>query len=518
MSQQNHDQSIAAKGEHTTGNEPKVNLEKTSVKSWLFSRLPEGLQRSVLIWKSAKEFEKQKPNIKRKKDELEFLPAAVEILETPVSPIGRAITWTIMSLFFVAIAWSWFGHIDVFATANGRVIPQGQIKAIQPLQLAKVRKILVKEGQHVKAGQHLIELDPTETEVDLEQVKYQLLQARLNAIRTEILLDGLGSNISEYSQLPDYEVSVKAQSMAWPSLPNELQFKLHQEILKRDWQTMASTKKRNQDSLNQQQAAVSAVTAQINRLNALIPLYQDQVDAMNSLLTQNHVSKLEWLQQEERRISAIEERKVLTNQKQEAQAQLKALESEHESNLHQFLQQHLKVLQENRTAAQQHLLTLRKAEGRQQHQILKAPVDGIVQQLQVHTVGGVVQPAQPIMMIVPDDVELEIEASVLNKDIGFIKPEQPTKLKFESFPYTQFGLFSGEVRFISRDAIAHEQLGSVYPIRVLMHEQKILVGDTWQKLEPGMNVTVEIKTGERRLIEFFLAPLLKGKQESFHER
>ncbi len=489
-----------------------------ALKNYLFSKLPEGLQRSALIWKSAKEFEKQHPRVKRKKDELEFLPAAVEILETPASPLGRAITWTIMSLFFLALAWSWFGRIDVFATASGRVIPLGQTKAIQPLQLAKVRKILVQEGEHVRAGQHLIELDPTETEVDLEQVKYQLLEARLNIVRTKILLNGLEAGITQYSDLPDYVTRVKAVSDSWPSMPDDAQYKLQQAILKRDWKAITSTKKRNLDSLKQQQAAVAAVTAQIYRLDVLIPLYQEQVDAMNQLLTKKHVSKLEWLQQEERRISAIEERKVLKNQKREAQARLKALKSEHESDMHQLLQRHLKVLQENQTAARQHLLTLRKAKSRQQHQILKAPVDGIVQQLQVHTVGGVVQPAQPIMIIVPDDVELEIEASVLNKDIGFIKPRQPAKLKFESFPYTKFGLLNGSVRFISRDAVASEQLGSVYPIRVRMREKEILVGDTWQKLEPGMNVTVEIKTGERRLIEFFLAPLLKGKRESFHER
>jgi len=493
--------------------------EKLTLRQRLFARLPEGLQRSVLIWNAAKQHEQENPAISRKNEELEFLPAAVEILETPASPIGRGLAWTLISLFIIAVAWAWFGHIDVVASANGRIIPVGQVKAIQPLELAKVRAILVKEGEKVTAGQPLIELDPTESEVDVEQVQFQLLEARLNALRLELLLEAVNQpQTSNPKMAEQYASALSEQSPDWPSAPQRHHTSLQVHLLEKDLDTFRSTDRRFQQTIRQQEAGIAAVQAQISRIDALIPLYREQANAMGKVVDQGIVTRLDWLNQEERKVAAIEDRKVLVNQLEEARAQLEAVRQEQESSSQQFIKQRLDELQQNRTTAEQAVLTLRKVESRQKRQRLSAPVDGTVQQLAVHTIGGVVQPAQPIMVIVPADVELEIEATVLNKDIGFVRQGQEAELKVESFPYTRFGLLSGTVRSVSRDAVQNEETGSVYPIRVTMNEDRILVGDNWQRLEPGMNVTVEVKTGQRRLIEFFLAPFLRYQNESFRER
>ncbi len=147
-----------------------------------------------------------------------------------------------------------------------------------------------------------------------------------------------------------------------------------------------------------------------------------------------------------------------------------------------------------------------------------APVSGKIQQLAIHTVGGVVTPAQELLSIVPADSGLEIEVKVLNKDIGFVHEKQDVEIKVDSFPFTKYGTIEGDVLSLSRDSIEDEQQGLVYPARISMSKTEIQSGDKMVDLTPGMSVTVEIKTGKRKLIEYLLAPLQEYQDESLRER
>jgi hemolysin D len=162
---------------------------------------------------------------------------------------------------------------------------------------------------------------------------------------------------------------------------------------------------------------------------------------------------------------------------------------------------------------------LAKAETRTGQQTLMAPIDGVVQQLAVHTVGGVVTPAQQLMVIAPREGDLEVEAWIENKDIGFVNSEQDAEVKIEAFPFTRYGVIDGRVLTLSKDAVPIEKVGLVYTARVHLDKSTIRVeNDKEVYLSPGMNVTVEIKTGQRRLIEYFLSPLLQAGRESIRER
>jgi len=142
----------------------------------------------------------------------------------------------------------------------------------------------------------------------------------------------------------------------------------------------------------------------------------------------------------------------------------------------------------------------------------------MVQQLAVHTVGGVVTPAQPLMVLVPADQALEIEAALENKDIGFVNPGQEAEIKVETFPYTRYGTLHGEVTHVSSDAINDEKRGLIYAARIKLPQTTMAVGNKHVNLAPGMAVTVEIKTGTRRVAEYFLSPLIDHASESLHER
>lgn len=149
---------------------------------------------------------------------------------------------------------------------------------------------------------------------------------------------------------------------------------------------------------------------------------------------------------------------------------------------------------------------------------LVSPIDGTVQQLAVNTIGGVVTSAQPLMVIVPKNRELIAEVKLLNKDLGFVYEKQNASVKVDAFNFTKYGLINGEIMSISEEAIEDENLGLFYSTRVKLSENKINIDGKWVNLSPGMTVAVEVRTGQRRLIEYFLSPILRHKQESIKER
>jgi hemolysin D len=148
---------------------------------------------------------------------------------------------------------------------------------------------------------------------------------------------------------------------------------------------------------------------------------------------------------------------------------------------------------------------------------IKSPVAGLVQQLNVHTVGGVVTSAQPLMEIVPDDT-LEVEAHISNKDIGFVNPGQSAVVKIATFPYTRFGYLAGRVIKVSNAATSDKKLGLVFLARIRIPSNRFKVESKWLDLSPGMEVTAEIKTGTQKVWQYFLSPLIETGRESLRER
>jgi hemolysin D len=150
---------------------------------------------------------------------------------------------------------------------------------------------------------------------------------------------------------------------------------------------------------------------------------------------------------------------------------------------------------------------------------LTAPIDGVVQQLVVHTAGGVVQTAQVLMVIVPLEDHVEIEAWVENKDVGFVKQGQRAAVKVDAFPYTRFGLLEGKVGLVSSDAVQDEKRGPIFQARITVPARELVLNDASKvALSPGMAVTADIATGRRSLISYFLSPLQALTSESLRER
>ncbi len=464
------------------------------------------LSRHVSVWRAAWQVEKGAGTVgagfltpSSGGQATEFLPAVLEIQQAPPSPIGRAILWTILAVFTAGVLWATFGWIDIVATAQGKIIPSGYSKVIQPYEAGVIAAIQVQNGQSVRRGDVLIELDPTLNRADHDRASNEYRAAKVEAARLRALI--AGSPIFEAP--PD----------------GDAQYVLLQRQLLRD--QLAEYQARTasaQHLIDQRKAGLDQTRENIRRLEATVPMEVERADAYKRLLDHEAVTKMDFLQAEGQRIDKTQElagqrKKLVQDQSSlaEAEKNFRVLVSEFQ----QTKQMELSTI-ETKVASLAHEVT--KAGQRADFQRLTSPIDGVVQQLAVHTVGGVVTPAQELLIVVPQDHPVEVEAQVENKDVGFVKAGQVVEVKVETFTFTLYGTIPGRVLSVSDDAAPIEKVGLVYPTRVSMDRATIQVEGKQVQLSPGMAVTVEIKTGQRRVIEYLMSPLLKSVQESLRER
>ena len=461
------------------------------------------LRRHWDVLKASWTMETERRKTKRQFEEQAFLPAALEVMERPPSPLGRAVLWMIIAFVAITVAWAMLGTVDVVATAQGKIIPNGNAKIIQPSDYGVVRAIHVRDGQAVRAGDMLIELDPTESVADADQARRALQTARVDRARTRALLA--------------YLEGAKPEFHAPDGTPGDLILIQNQLIAAQIGEQeakLASLRQKRAEAV----ADIAVIQRDLAKLNETLPLIEEQVEAQKALLDKGLTPKLKYLEQKERLIAQNAEIKVDAEKLTKAQAALAGIEQASEQTVSEFRSKVTADLAKAEDEASVRAAALSKAERRNILQQLRAPVDGTVQQLAVHTVGGVVKPADPLMVIVPRDSELVVEAAVLNRDIGFVHEGDKVEIKLEAFPFTKYGVIAGTLETLSSDAIDDKERGPIYQARVTMASRQIMVQGTAVNLSPGMAATAEIKTGERHIIEFLLDPLLKYRDEALRER
>jgi hemolysin D len=429
----------------------------------------------------------------------EFLPAVLEIEQTPPSPIGRAISWTIMAILIAGTLWATFGWIDIVATAQGKIIASGFSKVIQPYETGVIASIHVVDGQVVKRGDILLELDPTQNRADRDRALNEYRAAKVDAARLRALIAGK----STFDEPAD----------------GDLQYVMLQQQLLRDQLTEYQARMDAAKALiDQRRAALEETEENIRRLESTVPMETERANTFRRLFEQDAASKLDFLQAEQHRIDKIQELAGQRKKMVQDAAALSEAEHNYRVTVTEFHQAKQAELSTTETKAASLVQDVTKAEQKASLQKLRSPIDGVVQQLAMHTVGGVVTPAQQLLIVVPQDHPVEVEAQIENKDVGFVREGQAVEIKVEAFLFTLYGTIPGKVLSVSDDAAQIEKVGLVYPTRVTMDRSTIQVDDKEVNLSPGMAVTVEIKTGKRRLIEYLLSPLLKSAKESLRER
>jgi hemolysin D len=460
----------------------------------------------------------------QRRDEREFLPAALEIIETPVSVAGRVMIVVIIVLVAVAIFWACLGKLDIVSTATGRIIPSGQIKLIQPLEIGVVKRIMVADGDHVEAGDVLIELDPTTNAADRDRFARDLVQAELDIARLRATL----TDNAEAFVAPDGADLVLVDAARQQLTAQLAQHRAKIEGL--DRQIEAKTAERDQ------------AKAVIEKLDATVPLLQDKVEMYLTLRESQLTSKVSLIDAQRQLVEAQHDRIATGHQVEGLQAHIEALAQQRNETDADFKRQALDDMRKASQSAAEQSKDLIKAAQRTGLQTLRAPVNGTVEQLSVHTIGGVVTPAQSLMIIVPNNSKLEVEAALPNREVGFVHAGQAAELKVEAFTYTRYGLLHGNVRDVSRDALRSERdeaapdpdaasgapsprnrdtaapAGSAYVARISLDETAVETEQGSMPLEPGMTVTAEIKTGQRYIITYLLSPFMRYRHEALRER
>lgn len=463
----------------------------------------EFFRRHYLVLKESLKAASEHERAKRANDNTAFMPAALEVLETPPNPLGRWVLWTVMGFLSLALIWSFVGQVDEVAVAQGRIIPDGRIKTIQAADAGVVRAIHVRDGQRVREGEPLIELDPTESSAQVVQAQQALLVAQIDRARAQALLDHAnGRNVP--LNLPDGVDDATRQTQ--------------QAIVAARIAEHNASRGNAANELAQRRGDRAMVTADVERIEQQLPLEEQQLQSYQNLAAQGFAPRLRVAQVEEQTIGM---RHDLTIRRAEAMrahaaeasaaAQLAGIDAT-------FRREALDAFNEADATFRQRQQDLAIAQERRDRTILRAPTNGVVQQLQVHTIGGVVRPADPLLTVVPDGSTLIVEANVLNRDAGFVHEGQQVRVKLEAFPFTRYGVVDGRLTFLSHDAIQDEHQGLVFPARVELSQFAINVGGRPMPLTAGLAATAEIKTGQRRIIEFLLSPLARRVEEAGRER
>jgi hemolysin D len=481
-----------------------------------------GLVSSILFWRKSNRsiFDL---------DDREFLPAALEILETPPSPVRMWMLIAICAFVAIAVAWMFMGHIDIIAVARGKIQPTGHVKLVQPLETGKVSNLFVSNGSNVDAGQEVIKLDDSEAKAEVKSLEAVVASARAESVRRNAAIAAaLDKNLT-------------APEVNWPS-------SLTKEVVERETRVLASDLKLLSSSLadiaaqrEQKQAERTRLLDTIASQKELLKIEDQRVQLRSQLEGRKLGSKLtlfdalETLQNQRTSLAQQE------GQLAEAAAALNVFDQNAIKTVSTFVADNSQKAAEADRQAQETAQKLVKARVRASNMVLTAPVSGTVQALSITTLGQVVMPGEEVMRIVPHNPGFEIECYVANKDIGFISVGQKAVIKVESFPFTRYGSLPGHVARISDEAIpepdaqqreadpsrsspsrlmagAQRVQNLVFPVTIALEKNVISAGEREVPVSNGMAVSVEVKTGRRRIIDYIFSPLVEVTSEAMKER
>ena len=430
-----------------------------------------------------------------------FHPSVIELEETPASPAGRLTLWVIVLLFASGVTWASIGRMDIVAVATGKVVPNGQIKKIQAIDSARVEVINVQEGQRVKKDQVLLVLDDDSLMAEKNEIlaKKDFLEIDLQRTRSQLQLFEISQNKTAHQR----------QSALLKGLDH---------IAAARWQEYLDALNVLRSSMDKLAYEKNALNAQLDKYKELLPILNQKTENLHTLKQKQLVAEQMYLEQKQQLIETQQDYKSSLSRLDELSAEINEMEHQYA----QYQSEFKRVLLEKEDEIIQSLLTLQQQLARTENRIegfhLQSPVDGVVQQLTTHTIGGVVTAGETVMMIVPDDAELEIEAFFENKDIGFVKIGQQVEIKIDAFPFTKYGLVEGVISHLSEDAIVDEKRGLIFKAVISIDKESMESISKPVFISPGMTVAVEAKTGSRRLIEYFLSPLMRYQHESIRER
>ncbi len=397
-------------------------------------------------------------------------------IEAPPPWVARALVGALSLLVFGTITWSAVSKVDVVATASGEIIPSSRVTPIQALGGGLLQEIKVKEGDYVRKGDPLVKLNPTLSETEFQRLRALAKLKRENLNRLEAERNGKSQT---GSFLQDELLSARAKE-------------IHAKI-------------------NRQLSVVKAAQAALRRVQIHLSLADTKRQSLGMLFHHGAIPRIDYLEAQTEFASLQEEYVAKEQEITQAKEELKQLEAAQRSEILTQL-----------TQEQQDLANLEgqlaQAKEQRDRDTIPASVSGTVYNIKVAKTGATLQPGEELLSIAPEGEELIVEAKVLNRDIGFVKPGMPVKVKLETFPYQEFGILSGIVEKVSANSVNNQQEGLVFPARVRLKQHSVRVRGQEVPLTPGMAVTAEIVTRQRTVLSFVLEPITASLDKAFSVR
>ena len=460
----------------------------------------------------------------------EFLPADLEILETPPSPVRLALILIICAFVVAAIAWAYIGRIDIVAVAPGKIEPTGRVKVIQPMDAGRVAAIHVQDGELVKAGEALIELDAGDAKAEQAQAQDSYDSFRAEVLRRHVEIEA--AKARKLTPLP---------TISWDK--NEpARFRAREErVLAGDLRLLSDTIADYDAQIKQKAIERDRAADTMAAQEKLIATLQQRVDMRSTLAKEGAGSKAKLIDAEETRDYHRTQLAIQKGQRDAAAANIVVLSRERDRAYANFIAEDAQKLAAAQAQADNWQQRLVKAKLKLARMSLKSPIDGTVYGLSVTTIGQVVGAGDELMRIVPEGASLEIEAYLANRDVGFVKPGQKAVVKIAAFPFTRYGTLPAKVTRVASDAIpepdarlsefdasrapkdkmfagAQHTQNLVFPVTLKPERTSMDIDGKKMPLRPGMAVSVEIATGKRRILEYIFSPLVETASDAMKER
>ncbi|CAM6793851.1 HlyD family type I secretion periplasmic adaptor subunit [Leclercia adecarboxylata] len=416
--------------------------------------------------------------------------------------VVRVTLWAIFAFFIAMILWASLASIDEVTRGEGRAIPSSRLQKVQNLEGGIVAEVFVHEGEVVKAGAPLLRLDDTqfrsnagETQADrlALQARIQRLTAQLNDASTLTLAPEI---IQQAPDIANGEMelfaSVNKRIQSELAGLNEQLVQKKQELL--DFQGKASQYRRS------------------------LGLQQQEVSMSEPLVAKGAISKVEVLRLRRGVVETQGQLDSVTLAIPRAEAAIKEIESKVSETRGRYRSEALGQLNEARTDLSKIEASGKAITDRVNRTLVTSPVRGVVQQLLVNTIGGVIQPGNDLVEIVPLDDKLLVEAKIRPQDIAFLRPGQEATVKFTAYDYTIYGGLKGTLEQISPDTVTDKDGKSFYIIRLRTDKNHLGTDEKPLLIIPGMVASVDIITGKKTVMAYLLKPILRAKAEAFRER
>ncbi|MBP5123143.1 MULTISPECIES: HlyD family type I secretion periplasmic adaptor subunit [Pseudomonas] len=430
------------------------------------------------------------------------LPEVNKALIEDAPRVIRLTIWGIIAFFLFLVLWANFAVIDEVTKGEGKAIPSSKLQKIQNLEGGIVSELYVKEGQIVEAGAPLIRLDDTRFQSNVGETETVRLSMLLRVERLSAEVDE-----RELSFPAEAVKEAPGQAASEKSLYQSRRQQLHDEI------------GGLQEQLIQKQQELREFTSKQAQYRQQLGLQRQEIAMSEPLVAQGAVSPVEVLRLKRAEVETRGQLDATTLAIPRAESAIKEVQRKIDETRGKFRSEALTQLNEARTELNKASATGKALEDRVSRTLVTSPVRGIVKQLMVNTIGGVIQPGSDMVEIVPLDDTLLVEAKIRPQDIAFLHPGQEAVVKFSAYDYTIYGGLKARLEQIGADTITDEDKKTTYYMIKLRTDRSHLGTDEKPLLIiPGMVASVDIITGKKSILSYLLKPIIRARAEALHER